>query len=162
MLAAQPPLSGHHLIRRPKSGRRPLEPKNQPTITTNHVTKPAECVEISWLDDSNKENIPPLYSIEKQPFRTADESIDDEQSTIREKLERLMIEKDNNEKVLRERGLMLDLVMKEIVSRGEAQKQLEIEVDRLFRLNEIKLACMRVSRIRSLRDREEEKKMKQV
>lgn len=142
MLATQaPPLSGHHLIRR---GRRPLQPKNPSTITT---IKPAECVQISWLDCSNKENIPPpFYSIEKELCSERGESIDaslaDELNAIREKLERLRMEKDNNEKMLRERGAMLDLEMKEIVNRGEAQKQLEIEVDRLYRLKEIKLACM--------------------
>lgn len=140
MLAAQPPLSSHHLIRRPKGGRIPLEPKNPSTIAPNRVIKSAECVEISWLDYSNKENVPPFFSIEKESFQT--ESVDDELKAVREKIERLRIEKDKNERMLRERGRMLDLEMKEVVNRGEDQKQLEIEVDRLYRLKEIKLACM--------------------
>ncbi|KAI3474302.1 hypothetical protein Pfo_029090 [Paulownia fortunei] len=168
MLATQSPLSGHQLIQGPKSSRRPLQPKNLSTTTTNVKPKqphPAEWVEISRLDNSNKENVPPIYStpVKKESFPTEsfDASLADELSAIREKLERLRIDKEKNDKLLRERGLMLDLQMKEILNRGEVQKQLEIEVDRLYRLKEIRLACMRISTLRSLRDKEQEKKMKQ-
>lgn len=134
------------------------------------------------LDTSNKENVPPSYSYSVKECSQAD-AIDP--SLAREKLVRMRIEEKRNEEVLRERGVMLDLEMKEILNRGEMQKELELEVDRLYRLKEIKLACMviikpfvdvcflfgfltrffwvlqRVSRLRSLRDKEEEKKIKQ-
>ncbi|KAL0450895.1 UNVERIFIED_CONTAM: hypothetical protein Slati_1645900 [Sesamum latifolium] len=106
------------------------------------------------------------YPVKKEYFPIEslelDASLADELTAIREKLERLRIDKEKTEKMLRERGLMLDLQMKEIVERGESQKQLEMEVDRLYRLKEIKLAAsMRISPLRSLRDKEEERKMKQ-
>ncbi|KAL0310090.1 UNVERIFIED_CONTAM: hypothetical protein Scaly_1774300 [Sesamum calycinum] len=163
----------------PRSGRRPLQPKNlstAPIVTAKPNTNPAD--RSRQLDNyyCNKENVPPTcndviiinYSSTpvkkeyKTPMESLDASLADELTAIREKLERLRIDKEKTEKMLRERGLMLDLQMKEIVDRGEAQKQLEIEVDRLYRLKEIKLAaCMRISPLRSLRDKEEERKMKQ-
>ncbi|PIN21367.1 hypothetical protein CDL12_05912 [Handroanthus impetiginosus] len=170
MLAAQSPLSGHHPIQVPKTSRRPLQPKNQSITTTNTTDvkpkpHPEEWVEISWLDDSNKENVPPFYStpVKEQysPIESFDASLADELSAIREKLERLKIDKEKTAKLLRERVLTLDLQMKDILNRGEAQTQLEIEVDRLYRLKEIRLACLRVSSVRSLREKEEERKMKQ-
>ncbi|KAL2500321.1 hypothetical protein Fot_34169 [Forsythia ovata] len=69
-------------------------------------------------------------------------------------------DEEKTEKMMNERNLMLDLKMKELLSRGEFQNQLEIEVDRLYRLQEIKLYSMRVSSLRSLRDKEKERKMK--
>ncbi|KAK4418827.1 hypothetical protein Salat_2295500 [Sesamum alatum] len=175
MVAAQSPYSGgHQLIQGPKSGRRPLQPMNQISttpITAKPKTNPAEIS--GKLDNCNKENVPPInynnnnnnnYSSSpvKKEYFPFDASLADELTAIREKLERLRIDKEKTEKMLRERGLMLDLQMKEIIDRGEAQKHLEIEVDRLYRLKEIKLAaCMRISPLRSLRDKEEEKKMKQ-
>ncbi|KAL0375469.1 UNVERIFIED_CONTAM: hypothetical protein Sradi_3462600 [Sesamum radiatum] len=163
----------------PHSGRRPLQPKNLstfPIMTAKPNTKPADWARQLDHYSCNKENVPPCdnniihYSstpvpVKKEykfPIESLDASLADELTAIREKLERLRIDKDKTEKMLRERELMLDLQMKEIVERGEAQKQLEIEVDRLYRLKEIKLAaCMRISPLRSLRDKEEERKMKQ-
>lgn len=154
-----PPFSGEQ---GPKSHRRPLQPKNQSEPTINVAQPKPFPAKMSVLDISNKENVPPFYSTPvKKETDIVDPSLGDELNAIREKLERLRSEEVRNEKVLRERGLMLDLEMKEIVNRGEMQKQLELEVDRLYRLKEIKLACMRVSRLRPLRDKEEEKKMKQ-
>ncbi|EYU42033.1 hypothetical protein ABFS82_10G002900 [Erythranthe guttata] len=175
MLAAQSQLSGHELIRAPpkSSSRRPLQPKNinqsetKAATTTTSNLKPKPHHPPHHI--SNKENVPHIYTtttttlVKKQspppiqpPF---DASLADELSAIREKLERQRIDRDKNERLLKERGLMLDLHLKEILHRGELQKQLEIEVDRLYRLKEIKLACMRISGIRSLRDKEQEKKM---
>ncbi|KAH6769375.1 hypothetical protein C2S51_014711 [Perilla frutescens var. frutescens] len=166
MLASQPPFSGERPIHGPKSHRRPLQPKNQSATAIINAAQPKPCpAKIPLLDTSNKENVPPSYSTPVKECCFEAEAIDpslaDELTAVREKLERLRSEEARNEKVLRERGLMLDLEMKEIINRGEMQKQLELEVDRLYRLKEIKLACMRVSRLRSLRDKEEEKKIKQ-
>ncbi|KAL7136045.1 hypothetical protein ABFS83_10G002900 [Erythranthe nasuta] len=177
MLAAQSQLSGYELIRAtPKSSsRRPLQPKNvnqseTKAATTTSNLKPNPHHPAHHI--SNKENVPHIHSttttttptlVKKQPPPPIqppfDASLADELSAIREKLERQKIDRDKNERLLKERGLMLDLHLKEILHRGELQKQLEIEVDRLYRLKEIKLACMRISGIRSLRDREQEKKM---
>ncbi|KAK6152555.1 hypothetical protein DH2020_015190 [Rehmannia glutinosa] len=174
MLVAQSPISSIELVQLPKSSRKPLQPKNtSPDIpfssssSTNAKPKPSPAaeriIEVSQVDNTNKENVPPFYStpVKKQSFQieSFDASLAEELSAIRKKLERLGIDKDKTEEMLRERSLMLDLQIKEILCRWELQKQLEIEVDRLYRLKEIKLSCMRTSPLRSLRDKEHEKKM---
>ncbi|XP_027066716.1 uncharacterized protein [Coffea arabica] len=166
--AAQSPLSDHQ-IQRPKSGRKPLQPKNSPAtpvvITPHQKPKQnaaTDRIEVSVLDnDSNKENVNPLFAtpVKNEEFRIEqfDSSLAEELSAIREKLERLRIEKEKTEKMLSERDLVLDLQMNELHKRGEAQKMLEIEVDRLYRLKQLKLSCMGISPIRSLRNKAKEK-----
>lgn len=55
-------------------------------------------------------------------------SLADDLNAIREKLERLRLDKEKSEKMLRERELMMEMKMKEIDQRSEIQKVLEIEV----------------------------------
>ncbi|KAK6118186.1 hypothetical protein DH2020_048087 [Rehmannia glutinosa] len=142
MLATRSSVSGHQLIQAPKSNHRPLQPKNLSSITTT-ILKPKPQNPAEYLHNSNKENVPPIcLKKESFPIEAFDASLADELSAIREKLERLRIDRESNEKLLRERGLVLDLQLKEIVNRGEVQKQLEIEVDRLYRLKEIRIACL--------------------
>ncbi|KAJ0027479.1 hypothetical protein Pint_35083 [Pistacia integerrima] len=78
---------------------------------------------------------------------------------MRKKLERLRLDKEKTEKMLNERDTMLDMQMKELQYRGDTQKMLEIEVDRLYRLKELKSYCLRISSIRSLREKEQEKRI---
>ncbi|CAN4098638.1 unnamed protein product [Withania somnifera] len=150
--------------------RKPLQPKNTPaTPLTSNPKQPEKRIEISVTQNSNKENLHPDFStpkkatnpiscIQAEPF---DSSLAEELSAIREKLERLKSDKEKTEKMLKERDLLLDLQMKEILNRGEIQKQLELEVDRLFRLKELQLSCMqKISPIRTLREKVEEKKIK--
>ncbi|KAJ8559415.1 hypothetical protein K7X08_003473 [Anisodus acutangulus] len=149
--------------------RKPLQPKNTPStpLTTNPI--PEKWNGISLIQNSNKENVHPDFPtpkkatnpiniIQAEPF---DSSLAEELSAIREKLERLRSDKEKTEKMLKERDLMLDLQIKEMLNRGEEQKQLELEVDRLFRLKELRLSCtLKISPIRTLREKEEEKKIK--
>ncbi|XP_047980821.1 uncharacterized protein LOC125222333 [Salvia hispanica] len=118
--------------------RRALAPRNG---SSSGDTNPKPRVDISI---SNKENVPPSAQLNEE---AVDPSL--------KRLETLRCEE-----ALRDKSLMLDSAIKEILNRGEAQKQLELELDRLYRLNQINLACMMTSRLRSLRDKEEEKKMK--
>lgn len=69
-------------------------------------------------------------------------SLAEELSAVKKKLERMKEDKDRTEKILNEKHAMLDVKMKEMEERGEIQKNLEIEVDRLFRLKELKNRCM--------------------
>ncbi|XP_042058812.1 uncharacterized protein LOC121803175 [Salvia splendens] len=169
MLVARSPISGHKLHHRPSSGRKPLQPKNSPSTPSATKLKPnPNHAAVFWgeIDQSNKENI---YStpVKKEriqfqiEFDSFDASLAEELNAIREKVERLRIDKEKTDKMLRERSLLLDSQMKEIVDRGMQQKQLEIEVDRLFRLKEIKLSCKSVSPIRSLREKEQAKRINQ-
>lgn len=155
MLKVQSPLSGDQILR-PKSGRKPLQPKNSEAtpILTPQKVKPtkqnaAEWIEMSVFDDnSNKENVH-IHPLPATPAKTDpagiehfDLSLAEELSAVREKGERLKIDKEKTENMLEERGLFLDMQMKELRNRGEMQRMLEIEVDRLYRLNQLKLSCM--------------------
>ncbi|XP_021893878.1 uncharacterized protein LOC110811634 [Carica papaya] len=145
---------------RPKSARKPLQPKNSFSIETpdanTNVKSKQEWAEISLGTESNKENHPIYVTPAKiQPF---DASLAEELSAIRKKLERLRLDREKTEKMLNERTTVLDMQMEELLHRGEIQKMLEIEVDRLYRLRELKLYCMKISPIRSLRDKQREKR----
>ncbi|KAJ0808152.1 hypothetical protein HanPI659440_Chr01g0000331 [Helianthus annuus] len=166
----------------PKPGRRPLQPITSPTNLPpidNSLKKPHPKLgffEISE-DSSNKEN--PTYpdsiknekrhqtcnpdqngssiSIPAVQIEQFEVSLADELTAIREKMERLKADKEKTEKMLRERELMMEMKMKELHQRGEIQKVFEIEVDRLYRLNELRSLCNRILPIRSLREKEQEK-----
>ncbi|XP_054782323.1 uncharacterized protein LOC129289564 [Prosopis cineraria] len=151
----QTPMTGAPKLR-PRSGRTPLQPKNSPAkLILDPVTPPKskqKPIEISVMKcDSNKENLDPMK------LEPLDASLAEELSAIKKKLERLRSDKESTERMLNERGSVLDGYLKEMELRGQFQKCLEMEVDRLFRLKELKSRCMRVSPIKSLRDKEQEK-----
>ncbi|XP_062003521.1 uncharacterized protein LOC133721029 [Rosa rugosa] len=154
------PLAGDHILR-PKSGRTPLKPVNSPATPVNIVTKakpPAqECISISLLGPSNKEN-GPVYAAQMIETAAMDASLAEELSAMRKKLERIRLDRERTEKMLEERDAMLDLQMKEIENRGQIQKMVEIDVDRVFRLNQLHSQSIRFSPIRSLREKEQQKK----
>ncbi|KAF5750730.1 hypothetical protein HS088_TW03G01069 [Tripterygium wilfordii] len=149
----------------PKSGRKPLQPKNIPAnqVTEIRIANPDQqkWIEIRLVGDSDKENRPvhttctPSKISSMEPLEA---SLAEELGEVKKKLERLRWDKERTEKMLKERDRVLDMQMKELQSRGEIQKNLEIEVDRLYRLNELKSYCMRISPIRTLREKEREKK----
>lgn len=136
---------------RPRSGRKPLQPINSlatPLVNRKTTSKPIgkqECIDKNQnqissegAGDLNKENQTyPVANIE-----SLDASLADELNAIRKKLERLRLDKERTEKMLSEREMILDVQTKEIQHRGETQKMLEIEVDRLYRLKELKSYCM--------------------
>ncbi|KAJ6369299.1 hypothetical protein OIU78_001628 [Salix suchowensis] len=156
MLKLQSPLTGEKNLR-PKSGRKPLQPKNSPAtpMTQIQILKPKqEWTEFAVVKDSNKGE--PSYP-HHYPNKTHQEL-----SAIKKKLERLRSDRERTEKMLEERAMVLDLQKKELEQRGEAQKRLEIEVDRLYRLKELHSYSMRISPIRTLREKEHEKKMSEA
>ncbi|KAK8682589.1 hypothetical protein V6N13_054973 [Hibiscus sabdariffa] len=81
-------------------------------------------------------------------------SLAEELSAFRKKMERLRLDKEKTEKILKERDAVLHLQLKEMEERGQIQTHLEIQVDRLFRLKELKSYCMRISPLKSLRERQ--------
>ncbi|XP_045798699.1 uncharacterized protein LOC123892860 [Trifolium pratense] len=149
----QTPATGTPKVR-PRSGRTPLQPKNTPANLPLHpFTKPKldqSCFEITLFQNADKENRP----IATPPLET---SLAEELTAIKKKLERLRTDKEKTEKKLKDREALLDAKMKEMEEKSEIQKNLEIQVDRLFRLKELKYRCMRVSPIRTLREKEHEK-----
>ncbi|VFQ71125.1 unnamed protein product [Cuscuta campestris] len=172
-MLAQSPVAANSIQRpKPAAGRKPLQPTNSPANRPPvKAIKPKlkpDPIETLPTQSSNKENVHPLHAppagkTGKPPgeVELRDSSLADELGAIREKLERLRIDKQMTEKMLRERDEAMDLRMKELMNRGEIQKELELEVDRLFRLNELRISCTKVLPIRSLRDRENEKKEKE-
>ncbi|XP_023544763.1 high mobility group B protein 13-like [Cucurbita pepo subsp. pepo] len=143
-----------------KSGRRPLQPKNSlpnpvPAVAKVVKSKP-ERIQISLPADANKENHPPIHA-KAASVESCDLSLADELNAVKRKLERLRLERERTEQRLKERDMILELRMKELLQRSKEQRDLEMEVDRLFRLKELRLYCMRISPIRSLREKEREK-----
>lgn len=165
MLKFQSPLTGDKDLR-PKSGRRPLQPKNSPATPMTQIQilkSKQEWTEFSVVKDSNKENHPIYTTTPTKPIvEPLDSSLAEELSAIKKKLERLRSDKERTEKMLEERAMVLDLQKKELEQRGEVQKRLEIEVDRLYRLKELHSYSMRISPIRTLREKEHEKKMSEA
>nr|GEU48155.1 hypothetical protein [Tanacetum cinerariifolium] len=120
-----------------------------------NITNPKQA--LGCVENANKEN-PNNGIVQKvQVLEQFEVSLADELNVMREKINRLRADKEKTEKMLKERGLMMEMKMKELVQRGEVQKELEIEVDRLYRLNELKTLCNRILPIKSLRDKEQEK-----
>uniref|UniRef100_A0A2N9FU30 Uncharacterized protein n=1 Tax=Fagus sylvatica TaxID=28930 RepID=A0A2N9FU30_FAGSY len=158
------PVAGDQKLR-PKSGRTPLQPKNSPAnhvIVSSAQTKPKQNqTEIHVVDQSNKENHHQIYPTTPTKIESLDASLAEELSAIKKKLERLRSDKERTEKMLKERDMMLELKMKELEERGEIQNNLEIELDRLYRLKQLQSHSMRVSPIRSLRAKEQVKKISQ-
>ncbi|THG01714.1 hypothetical protein TEA_023502 [Camellia sinensis var. sinensis] len=85
---------------------------------------------------------PHLVNAAPAKIESIDVSLAEELSAIRQKIERLRLDREKTEKMLRQRDLVMETNLKEMVNRGEVQKLLEIEVDRLFRLKELKSSCM--------------------
>ncbi|KAI3993683.1 hypothetical protein MKX01_002696 [Papaver californicum] len=163
------------------SDRTPLQLKN---IPANPITDDDEVIKrkgkgkSEWIEISitGKENYYPINVMKKSkdlisqssnkdivPMKTEsfDSSLAEELGVIRKKLERLRLEKERTEKMLREMDLVLDMEMKEMEMRGKMQKEMEMEVVKLQRLNELRSFCMRAARIQSLREIEEAKKIKE-
>lgn len=100
------------------SGRKALQPKNifQTPKEDAFVVK-AKAAEL-------KENL-------------IDASLAEELSAFKKKLERQREDRERTEKLLKERDGAMDVQMSLLLQRGETQKSLEIQVDRLFRLKEL-------------------------
>ncbi|XP_031396998.1 uncharacterized protein LOC116207985 [Punica granatum] len=149
---------------RPSSGRKPLQPRNSPAtpIPVLPRSKPkGDLIEIYSATESNKENLVLASPIPASPAKVEpilDSSLAEELSAVKKKLERLRLDREKTEQTLRERDTFLEAQMKEIERRGEVQKTLEIEVDRLYRLKQLHISCMRVSPIRSLREKQQHKR----
>ncbi|KAI6698697.1 hypothetical protein NL676_018816 [Syzygium grande] len=96
---------------------------------------------------------PPPALVEEEQQQQLDASLAEELVAVRKKLERLRADGERTEAMLKERDGFLATKAREVEERGEVQKLLEIEVDRLYRLKQLKLSLARVSPIRSLRER---------
>ena len=140
MPTARFPVAGTQKLRT-KIGRKPLRPRNiSADLDSVQIKAKPEWIEISRVADSNKENHPVYVTPVK--MESFDASLAEELSAVRKRRERLKIEGDKVEKMLRERDLVMEMWMKEVKQRGEEQKKLEMEVDRLYRLKELRSAVV--------------------
>ncbi|CAM8970735.1 unnamed protein product [Rhodiola kirilowii] len=144
----------------PGATRNPLQPRDSNVINST-AAKPKSVTKL--IDDSvikaksvskeigerdwNKENLPTMMD-------GLDSSLGEELIEMRKRVERLKLDKEKTEKMLKERDALLELWREDMEKRGEEQIKLEIEMDRVYRINELK-ALTRISPIRSLRDKEE-------
>ncbi|XP_042512487.1 uncharacterized protein LOC122087421 [Macadamia integrifolia] len=164
LLSCQSPAVGNRNFRQ-KISRKPLQPRNflvdpiDDQVKKNPKPKCTE-IEISLAGDSDKENR--LITATPPNIGSFDTSLAEELSAIRKKLERLRFDKEKTQKKLREKDLVLEMNMLELQRRGEAQKQLEVMVEKLLAMKKLQSTCMRITPIQSLREKEQEKKLKEV
>ncbi|CAF2118071.1 unnamed protein product, partial [Brassica napus] len=117
------------------SGRKALQPRNifnVPAADTQLQLKRAKAP--PPLHDDAKDNLVP---VPLPVVESMDASLAEELNAFKKKLERLREDRERTEKLLEERDGALDLKMSQLLQRGEIQKSLEIQVDRLFRLKEL-------------------------
>ncbi|XP_062111233.1 high mobility group B protein 6 [Humulus lupulus] len=176
MLAAHYPAIGNHKIRT-KSGRKPLQPRNflQNPATLLDQCSPAKPkpkqqerlqVEAAVVGEHSPPPPPPPPPPAKKELQqiippakmgSFDASLAEELSAMRKRLERLRLDGERTEKILKERNAVLDSEMEELEKRGEIQKSMENEVDRLYRLKQLHSQSLRFSSIPSLREKERAK-----
>lgn len=117
------------------SGRKALQPRNifnVPAADAQLQLKKAKAP--PPLHDDAKDNLVP---VPLPVVESMDASLAEELDAFKKKLERLREDRERTEKLLEERDGALDLKMSQLLQRGELQKSLEIQVDRLFRLKEL-------------------------
>ncbi|RVX00588.1 hypothetical protein CK203_030368 [Vitis vinifera] len=101
MPTARFPVAGTQKLRT-KIGRKPLRPRNiSADLDSVQIKAKPEWIEISRVADSNKENHP-VY-VTPVRMESFDASLAEELSAVRKRRERLKIEGDKVEKMLRER-----------------------------------------------------------
>lgn len=119
------------------SGRKALQPRNifnVPPADTQLQLKKAKAPPPHDDDDARGENLVP---VPVPVVESMDASLAEELNAFKKKLERLREDRERTEKLLEERDGAMDLKMSHLLQRGEIQKSLEIQVDRLFRLKEL-------------------------
>ncbi|XP_068668550.1 uncharacterized protein [Aristolochia californica] len=139
-----------------KSRRRPLQPRNVPAtpLPIKKITKPIH-FQIANIVDSNKENRP----VAEDAIAPFDGSLAEELFAIRRKLERLRLEKEKTERVLKERDLVLEKEMRDWEKRGNEQKKVEMAIKTVLKLKELR-SSWTGEHLKSLRESERERRMK--
>ncbi|KAG9443287.1 hypothetical protein H6P81_014627 [Aristolochia fimbriata] len=140
------------------SRRRPLQPRNAPAAPAapiKKVTKPVR-FQITAIADSDKENrsVPAEDAI--APF---DSSLAEELVAIRRKLERLRLEEEKTERVLKERDFFLEKGMRDWERRGLEQSRVELEIQKILKLKELR-SSWAGEPLKSLREAERERRIK--
>lgn len=130
METIRPPAAGN-LKTAWKPIRRPLQPRNVPA---SHATarKRGEKQQ-GGRAFSNKENCPLLeVAAAEVAIEPVGASLAEELESVRRRLERLRSERERTERLLRERGLALEVRLKEMEGREEEVGKVRAEVDRVL------------------------------
>ncbi|XP_013626896.1 PREDICTED: high mobility group B protein 6 isoform X1 [Brassica oleracea var. oleracea] len=135
------------------SGRKALQPRNIFNVPAADTQLQLKKAKAPPLHDDAKDNPVPVPVVESM-----DASLAEELDAFKKKLERLREDRERTDKMLEERDGALDLKMSQLLQRGELQKSLEIQVDRLFRLKELHSYSSKILPVRSLRAKEQEKR----
>ncbi|XP_078153689.1 uncharacterized protein LOC144548851 [Carex rostrata] len=157
--------------------RRPLQPKNLNSIPSlenppkklkklNQKTTTQPLIQ----DNTSKENhlIQPSVCKENLKKEKQDDelmreaSLAEELEIVRKRRERLRLEREKTEEMLRERDLVLERAMKKMERRGEEQNSIELEIYKFILLKDLRTSSMRVYPVQSLRMKEEEKKSREL
>ncbi|XP_020087521.1 high mobility group B protein 6-like [Ananas comosus] len=128
---------------RPRSHRKPLQPKNLNSIPQPEtLPKPKP---IFAGVDAGKEN-------------RREASLAEELEAARRRRERLRAERERTEEALTARDATMAAAIRAMERRAEEQRRLESELRRLIGLAELRSSCMRSCSVQSLRAREEERR----
>ncbi|CAA7051151.1 unnamed protein product [Microthlaspi erraticum] len=142
------------------SGRKALQPRNIFLVPADNdhlnlnLKKPNKAPLLVLCKDKDKEVNHHLLPL----VQSIDASLAEELGAFKKKLERLREDRERTEKLLDERDVAMDLHLNHLLLRGDFQKTLEIQVDRLFRLKELHAYTSKISPIRSLRAKEHDKR----
>ncbi|KAF3773817.1 High mobility group B protein 13 [Nymphaea thermarum] len=122
----------------PKKSRKPLKarknPENEDNIMVGNACEPSP-VGLSSIPIADKEN--PKHGARKSK-KNNPESLAVELQKLQEKLERLSLEKQRAEELLKERDALLKQKEEELEIRGKDQERLQIEIKKLQKLKEFK------------------------
>ncbi|KAI4331643.1 hypothetical protein MLD38_029811 [Melastoma candidum] len=171
-----------HIIQHSKSnGRRPLQPVNSVRSGTNveaatsagkGITNAKLVKPLLSSGELGKENedrrgtrgggeakAPMVREMEEVQGMGSALSLEEELMAVRKKMERTRIDRERTERLLDERSAALDAKIRELDEMGEVQKLLEMEVDCLYRLKQLKSTfASKVAPMKSLREMEHNRK----
>ncbi|KAL9238951.1 hypothetical protein vseg_013316 [Gypsophila vaccaria] len=160
MIATKSPSPSLRIPRSKPNVRRPLQPQNIIIPSNSKPQKKVTAYPPSTYGHCNKEN---NVCVVSSAVEVVDQSLAEELTAVKLRLERLRLDKEKIEEKLDRRNKLLDSRMWELRERGEVQREVEIEVDRLFRLKQLRVACvLSTPPIRSLREKALDEKSNEV
>ncbi|KAJ8476029.1 hypothetical protein OPV22_019756 [Ensete ventricosum] len=144
----------------PTPRRKPLQPRNFDLATTagNHPKpKPiAHRIPPPIRGSPGKENCPVLPTEPEPEARPREASLAEELAAVRQRRERLRADREKTEEVLRERDAVMQRWAVELEKRAEEQRNLELELRLLIKLQDLMSCSMIPSPVRSLREQEQQ------
>ncbi|KAJ8768561.1 hypothetical protein K2173_022671 [Erythroxylum novogranatense] len=149
--------------KKPRNNNR--KPLKQKTATSSSSTD-ANIMAHQPSASPSKENISQIHSSPKKPKSKASKPKQQQQSSyerdlqdMQEMLQKLRLEKEKTEEMLKERDEMLRIKEEELHNKGKEQEKLQIELKKLQKLKEFK-PTVSFPIVQSLKEKDQEKKKK--